>query len=86
MSENEHTTCQSLLCLLSDYVDGELSEELCQEIEKHTSGCDNCRIVIDTLRKTISLYRASAAEPAQISGETRDHLFKTLHLEDYMHQ
>ncbi|HEX7434602.1 MAG TPA: zf-HC2 domain-containing protein [Anaerolineaceae bacterium] len=85
MSENEQSTCQSLLCLLSDYVDGDLSEELCQEIEKHTAGCDNCRIVIDTLRKTISLYRASATIPAEISGVTREHLFKTLNLEDYMH-
>ena len=84
MSENEQPTCQTLLCLLSDYVDGELSEELCREIERHTAGCDNCRVVINTLRKTISLYRASAAEPAEISIETRDHLFKTLNLEDYM--
>ena len=84
MSENEQSTCQTLLCLLSDYVDGELNEELCREIEFHTAGCDNCRIVIDTLRKTIALYRASAAEPPEISIETRDHLFKTLNLEDYM--
>jgi len=84
MSENEQSTCQTLLCLLSDYVDGELSEELCRQIEMHTAGCDNCRVVIDTLRKTISLYRASAAEPAEIPIETREHLFKTLNLEDYM--
>ena len=84
MSENEQSTCQTLLCLLSDYVDGELSEELCRQIEMHTAGCDNCRVVIDTLRKTISLYRASAAEPVEIPVETRDHLFKTLNLEDYM--
>ena len=58
MSENEQSTCQTLLCLLSDYVDGELSEELCRQIEMHTAECDNCRVVIDTLRKTISLYRA----------------------------
>ena len=83
MSENEQSTCQTLLCYLSDYIDGELSEELCQAIEKHTAGCENCRIVVDTLRKTISLYRATGEEPAEISGETRDHLFKTLHLEDY---
>jgi anti-sigma factor RsiW len=84
MSTNDHSTCQSLLGLLSDYVDGDLSDELCQEIEAHAAGCENCRIVVDTLRKTISLYHGSAAEPAGISGETRTRLFKTLHLEDYL--
>ena len=83
--EHDHQlSCKELLGSISDYVEGELSDDLCQEIEKHTAGCDNCRIVIDTLRKTISLYRASGEESAEISSETRDHLFKTLNLEDYM--
>ena len=84
MNEKAQSTCQSLLCMLSDYIDGDLSEELCQEIEKHTAGCANCRIVIDTLRKTISLYHTAAEESAQLPDETREHLFKTLNLEDYM--
>ncbi len=84
MSENDHSKCKSLLGSLSDYVDGELSEVLCREIECHMSECENCRIVVDTLRKTISLYHDSAAQPAEISSETRTHIFKTLHLEDYL--
>ena len=52
----EHQTCRELLRSLSDYVDGELDESLCQEIEKHMAECDRCQIVIDTLRKTIELY------------------------------
>ena len=84
MSENDHSECKALLGFLSEYIDGELSDDLCHEIEAHTSECDDCRIVVDTLRKTISLYHASAAEPPEISDETRSHLFKTLHLEDYI--
>jgi predicted anti-sigma-YlaC factor YlaD len=86
MNENEHSTCKSLLSLLSDYLDGALNEELCQEIERHTAECQNCRIVVDTLRKTISLYHESAAEPDKVSGATREKLFKTLNLEDYLKQ
>jgi anti-sigma factor RsiW len=85
MSENDHSTCKSLLGLLSDYVDGDLSEELCQDIERHTAECQNCRAVVDTLRKTISLYHESAEEPAEISSATRAQLFKILNLEDYLH-
>ncbi len=77
-------TCQSLLGFLSDYVDGELSEELCREIESHASECENCRVVLDTLRKTISLYHVSSEETPELSGETREKLFKTLNLEDYL--
>jgi anti-sigma factor RsiW len=84
MSENDHPTCKSLLGLLSDYVDGDLSEELCRDIERHTAECQNCLTVVDTLRKTISLYHESAAEPAEISSATRAQLFKTLNLEDYL--
>jgi anti-sigma factor RsiW len=84
MSENDHSTCKSLLGFLSDYVDGDLSEKLCQEIESHAAECENCRIVVDTLRKTISLYHESASGSSEVSGSTRAKLFKTLNLEDYL--
>ena len=84
MSANEQSQCQSLLVFLSDFVDGDLSEELCREIDRHAAECRNCRVVVDTLRKTISLYHESAAEPAEVSSATREKLFKTLNLEDYL--
>jgi len=84
MSKREKAQCKSLLVFLSDFVDGDLSEQLCQEIETHTAECEDCRIVVDTLRKTVSLYRKCADECAEIPGEVRSQLFKTLNLEDYM--
>jgi len=54
------------------------------KIEKHAAGCQNCRVVVDTLRKTISLYHESAAGPAEVAGATREKLFKILNLEDYL--
>jgi anti-sigma factor RsiW len=84
MDQIDRSTCKALLGLLSDYVDGDLSDDLCREIENHTAECQNCRIVVDTLRKTISLYHASASEAAEIPGEVRERLFKTLNLEDYL--
>jgi len=86
MSENDQSQCKSLLIFLSDFVDGSLSEELCQEIECHAAGCEHCRIVVDTFRKTISLYHECADEPVEISDELRSHIFKTLNLDDYLQQ
>jgi predicted anti-sigma-YlaC factor YlaD len=84
MNKIDPSTCKSLRGLLSDYVDGDLSEELCREIENHAAGCEDCRIVVDTLRKTVALYHATAAEPAEIPGETREHLYKILNIEDLL--
>ncbi|MCS6827298.1 MAG: zf-HC2 domain-containing protein [Caldilinea sp.] len=52
-----HHACKELLVSLSDYLDGEAAEALCTEIERHLAGCEDCRVVVDTLRKTILLYR-----------------------------
>lgn len=84
MSDTDHSKCKTLLGSLSDYADGNLSEELCQKIESHIAECQNCRIVVDTLRKTIYLYHKSAAEPPEIPGVVRERLFRTLNLEDYL--
>ena len=83
MSEHEHSKCESLLGSLSEYVDGALSQELCAEIEKHMAECPDCRVVVDTLRKTVTLYQQTAAESADVPAPVRERLFRTLNLEDY---
>jgi anti-sigma factor RsiW len=76
--------CKSLLESLSDYIDGTLSEELCEEIQRHIAECQDCHIVVDTLRKTVYLYHAIASEPATVPPNVRDRLFRSLNLEDYL--
>jgi anti-sigma factor RsiW len=49
--------CREFFNQLSDYIDGELAESLCAELERHLAGCPDCRVVVDTTRKTVSLYR-----------------------------
>ncbi len=66
-----NTTCQELKAQLSDYIDGELDPGVCAEIERHLAGCDNCRIVVDTLRKTILLYRDYGAPPMPAGAHER---------------
>jgi anti-sigma factor RsiW len=78
---HEHGECRKLLKDLSDYIDGELDEVLCQEIEHHMAECDNCRVVVDTLRKTVLLYHTLPPEPMPNDVETR--LFRHLDLSEY---
>ena len=49
--------CREIKYKLSAYLDGELESALCAEIEQHLRGCDDCRVMVDTLNKTITLYR-----------------------------
>jgi len=74
--------CRHLLGDLSDFLDGEASDEICTEIERHMSGCEDCRIVVDTLRKTVLLYRE--LPPPPIPDAARERLYRALDLEIYM--
>jgi anti-sigma factor RsiW len=75
--------CKYLLGSLSDYIDGDLSEEICAEIERHMAGCENCRIVVDSLRKTVYLYRVTSDQEA-LPDDVRQRLFHSLNLDDYL--
>lgn len=75
-------TCHDLLSGLSDYLDGETSSELCAEIERHLAECGKCRIVVDTLRQTVKLYRQL---PQPVMPEVaRERLYKRLDLTEYL--
>ena len=56
-------SCKDMLGNLSDYIDGQLESELCAEIEQHVACCTNCRIVVDTLERTVTLYHDHGHEP-----------------------
>jgi anti-sigma factor (TIGR02949 family) len=81
--KHDHKDCRKLLGSLSDYVDGELSNELCNVLEQHMEDCENCRIVVDTLKKTVYLYH-EAAETEEIPGDVRERLFKSLNIDKYI--
>lgn len=76
---SEHSCCQKMLGTLSDYIDGTLQEELCAELELHLNGCVNCRVVVNTLRKTVELVHDSGAE-VELPKGVGERLFTRLNL------
>ncbi len=78
----KHHHCKDFVNVISAYVDGDLSEELCAELDKHLSECDNCRIVVNTLKKTIDIYHQQA-ENEKAPEDVKDRLFYRLNLEQY---
>lgn len=79
----EHENCRHLLSSLSDYVDGVLESQLCAELERHLQDCENCQIVVDSLRKTVYLYRTTASQTT-LPKDVRQRLYCRLDLEDFL--
>ena len=52
--------CDEVLRELSNYLDREVSAELRRQIEEHLQACDNCTVLVNTTRKTLSLVANSA--------------------------
>jgi len=71
--------CGEMLGALSDYIDGELEARLCAEIEAHMRDCPDCQIMVDTLRKTVVLYRQHGH--VEVPDDVRSRLYAVLDLE-----
>jgi anti-sigma factor RsiW len=68
--------CDELLKALNEYVDGNVDPAICEQFEEHLAGCNPCQVVVDNIRKTITLYKAG--EPYPMPPEFHDRLHETL--------
>lgn len=52
--------CRDVLERISDYLDldPETERDLSERLEGHLVTCTNCRVYVDTVKRTISLYRS----------------------------
>ena len=68
--------CKDLLAQLGDYVDGTIDPAICREFEAHMTGCNPCQVVVDNIRKTITLYRSG--RPCELPVPFRERLHAAL--------
>jgi anti-sigma factor RsiW len=68
--------CEELLKMLNEYVDGTVDPSICAEFEKHMAGCNPCQVVVDNIRKTITLYKGG--KPCELPAEFRQRLHSAL--------
>jgi predicted anti-sigma-YlaC factor YlaD len=80
---NEQKHCDELLAYFSDYLDGDLEDTVCGELEEHLKECQNCRIVVDTLRKTIDIYHVTYGKLG-LPDSLRNKLFYRLDLKEHL--
>jgi anti-sigma factor RsiW len=51
-------TCQELVELVTDYLEGALSRADAARFESHVAACPGCEIYIEQMRSTIAVVRA----------------------------
>lgn len=76
--EHDESVCRELVSQFSEYIDGELESALCAQLEAHLAECPNCQVMIDTVRKTVTLYRSHGTPdlPPDVQGR----LYRVLRL------
>ena len=78
---SEHNLCQEFLSQISDFLDNNIDPLTCAELEKHLIDCPNCKVIVDTLKKTVYLYQQQEAD-INVPSEVRGRLYKVLSLDD----
>jgi anti-sigma factor RsiW len=74
--QEEKYSCQEVVDLLSDYIDGECPPDVRGLIDTHLADCPDCIAFVNTLRK--SLVMAKALSYSEIPKEVRVRLHRVL--------
>jgi hypothetical protein len=64
---------------MCDNLDADLSSQKCREIKAHIKRCKNCTAYLDSLKKTIFLYRTYPIPDVPLKTEKK--LFAAISLE-----
>jgi predicted anti-sigma-YlaC factor YlaD len=72
MDDTREFSCQELVELVSDYLEGALDPEQVARFEEHLSICEGCRTYLDQMRATISL--AGSLTEESLPSPARDRL------------
>ena len=70
--------CKEMFAELSDYLDEQLDDSLCQELERHMDGCGPCQAFVASLEAAIRYCRKSGGDcpPKRNASRLRKELMK----------
>lgn len=55
-------SCKTLFAQLSNYLDEQLDDSMCDQLERHLDSCEACKAFLATLESTIDLLRRTPAD------------------------
>ena len=76
-AEVDHLTCQELVDVLTDYLEGVVDPRTRADVERHIVFCRGCANYVEQIRSTISLLsRVAADDPGDEPTETLLAMFR----------
>lgn len=57
------TSCRQVYQHICEHLDEDLSSPRCRRIRQHIEGCPDCKEYLESLKKTVVLYRAVPTPP-----------------------
>ncbi len=71
--------CKAMFAELSDYLDEQLDDSVCETLERHLDGCGPCQAFVATLEATIEQCRKSPGDcpPPKRSSKIREQLMQS---------
>jgi RNA polymerase sigma-70 factor (ECF subfamily) len=74
--------CPDVVSMFSQHLEGEISTDVCADMERHLAACPRCRARCDSLQRTLVLCKSSPAPavPAPVQQSVRQALKRFLDL------
>ncbi|MDQ7052258.1 MAG: hypothetical protein Q9P14_05000 [candidate division KSB1 bacterium] len=72
--------CPEILEQICAELKENIDSPICQDLKKHLEGCPECRAYVDSLKKTVYLYRHLPEQT--VPEEVQDRLYKVLKLKE----
>jgi len=70
--------CADVAAHICENLDYKLTSKKCREIKKHLEQCPNCTAYLDSMKKTVKLYRL--VRNPRVPSSARTKLYKVLKL------
>jgi predicted anti-sigma-YlaC factor YlaD len=70
----EHLSCQEIVELVTDYLEGALARDTARLFEEHLNFCDGCEVYLDEMRATIAAVGRADVVEEEMPAETRESL------------
>lgn len=71
--------CTDVYLFICDNLDQKLDSPQCREIKRHLASCSDCSAYLDSVKKTVQMYRTFTIP--HVPAATHQRLLKTLNLE-----
>jgi anti-sigma factor RsiW len=72
--DHNRKDCLAMFAKLSDYIDNELDDLTCKDIENHARACIPCKACMETFRQTICFCRSLTPNEIPVPTAFSNHL------------